>query len=335
MIKNAINKLILGQNLSEIDVKEVFDEILTGLSEPVNSSSFVTALKIKGETEDEIASAILASKEAVKKINLQFPKENLIENISMLNSSDYIDISFAMDLICAANSLGSVKYSFSFPFRENPSFKTARKIFDVNELNFNNDFFEKNCLSYLSIFNDEPYLKYTGEISRVLPFKNILNLTDIFLNPFDTKNLFFGVNDKNDVEKFARICLKLNYLNSIVLAGENNFPFVSIEGETFVAEAWKNKIFSYVLSPELLGIKQASIDEIKCENTEHNASILLDIFNGKIKDAKYDIIILNAALALYISKKADSIIDGLLLAKKTIDSGLALQKLEQIKSNFN
>ena len=119
-----------------------------------------------------------------------------------------------------------------------------------------------------------------------------------------------------------------------MLSGDNNLPFISPNGETFIAEAWKNKIFTYVLSPELLGYSEASLDEIKVYSKEENAKNIIEIFENKLKDAKFNSIILNSALSLYISKKADSIISGINLAKKTIETGLALEKLNQIISFY-
>lgn len=332
MINNAINLLISGNNLSETEAKEVFDEILSGLADEIQTAAFVTALKIKGESTDEIASMVLASKESVKGYSF-LENASLIENTVFNYPDDFIDISFAVDIICSACNLGVVKFAFDSHLDSKRSFLTLKDFCKNADFSFKQDNFEKTNFAYIKISPAEPYFKYTKEISRKLCFKNIFNITDLLLNPYDAKNLFLGVNSRDDVEKYANICLKLNYLNSIVLSGVNNFPFASIEGETYVAEAWKNKIFTYVLTPELVGLKAASIDEIKYGNS--SSEILRDIFKNKIKNACYDIIILNAALALYIAKKADSIMDGITLAKRTIDSGLACEKLEQIIALYN
>ena len=108
-----------------------------------------------------------------------------------------------------------------------------------------------------------------------------------------------------------------------------------MDGETKVAEAWKNKIFAYVLTPELLGVKASCLDELKCSSTEENANDILLLAQNKLVGAKYNAAILNAGLSLYISKKADSIIDGIDLAKDTINSGRMLEKYKQIKKSYS
>jgi len=334
MINEAINKLLLGNDLDDITIMEVFDEILSGLADSVVASSFITALKMKNESWEEAANSILASRNAINKINFNYNNENLIENIVLFEDKNTLDISLATDIICAANNLGALKYSFNSPFYKNNSFEVLSKL----NINFNNekfkDEFEILNFAYMLLEPEEAYYKYSSQISRKLPFFNIFNTIDKMLNPYGAKNQMIGVNGYDFVEKFANISLKLNNSNTIVVSGANNLPYISCEGETKVAEAWKNKIFTYNLTPELLGFKTYSIDEIKCENAEHNAQILFDVFSTKLKGAPYEMIIMNSALALYISKKADSILEGLELAKKTIDDGLALHKLKQIQNAF-
>ncbi len=337
MINEALNKLLSGSDLDEIMTLEVFDEILSGLAEPTVASSFITALKIKGETLLELSEAIISVRNSVKKINFDYKSENLIENIFFDFPDDIIDISFATDLICASNGLGAVKYAFDSPFYFNKSFKTLSQ-FGIDLANKNEIFkkeFEILNFAYIYLQNDEPYFKYSFEISRKLPFANIFNVLDKMLNPYNAANQMMGVKNRNLVEKFSNLALKLNNLNTVVVCAANGLPCVASEGETYVAEAWKDKIFTYTLTPDLLGFKTYSTDEIRCENAEHNLEILLDVFQNKTKGAPYCAVVMNAALALYIAKKADSIMDGLELAKKTIDSGLVLYKLEQIKNTLS
>ncbi len=328
MINSAINQLLNNKNLDETTIYEVFEEILSGVSDSIKTTSFVSILKAKEETLDEIFYSILASKNFIKKINLNANKENLIENINLSYCETILDISFAVDIICAANDLGALKYSFD----SDKSFRTLKFFCNNQESMLEN--FERLSFAYFLLDKQEPYYKYSSQVSKRLPFETIFSLIDNFLNPYQVGNQMIGVNKIELVEKIASLCLKLKNFNSLVVSAKNNLPFVSVEGDSFVAEAWKDKIFTYTLNPELLGFKSFSIDEIKCENPKDGAVIIEKVFENKIKGAPYCAFIINSALALYISKKAPSIVDGIELAKKTIDSGIALEKLEQIKNTF-
>ena len=333
MIKEITNKLIKNEEINFIELREVFDEIFSGLADEIQTTSFITALS-SSNLSDEALLASLASSEDIVKFPINFDKESAIQNIFLTNQENIIDIQLAIDIICCANNLNISRYSISN--QDNYIFKNAKALgINLNkEIDYNCIDFEKLNFNYFYLSNENPYFKYSQKIENKLSFENILNTTTRLLNPLSIKNLFLGVNDKNLVEKYANIALKLNKSNSIILAGDNNTPFISPNGETYIAEAWKNKIFTYILTPDLLGFKENSLDELKISSKEENASALVEIFENKLKNPKCDSIILNSALSLYISKKADSIISGIELAKKTIETGLALEKLNQIKKFY-
>jgi len=336
MINAALNKLLSDESIDDINFREVFDEIFSGLANSSTASSFITAFDFKKADMDVYSNAILSARDSIKKLNFGLNKEECIENIQFFPKNDIIDISFITDIICAANSLGVFKYSFSAPYYTNHSFNLLRE-FDINFENedINNfDVFEKTNFLYKYLNKETPYFKYALELSHNLPFDNILKYLNLMLNPFACKNCTIGVIDKEKVQFWAGICLKLNYSNSIVVSSDLGYPFISPIGKSYVAEAWKNKIFAYELTPDLIGFKEYPIEDIKCSTYSENKEIIENIFNNKIKGVKYEFSIYNSALALYISKKANSLMDGIDLAKKTIDDGLALEKLEQIKNTY-
>jgi len=139
------------------------------------------------------------------------------------------------------------------------------------------------------------------------------------LNPFDSGNCSIGVINKDEVNDWAKLCLELNYSNSIVVSGQN-LPLYTPYGETYIAEAWKSKIFTITLNPKLLGFEEYDPNSLNCESKEENKEILEAVFQGKIKNAPYQTLVVNSGLSLYISKRAKSITDAINLAKKTIES---------------
>ncbi len=327
MIIEATKSLIEGRNLTLIDVREVFDEILSGLSDEIQTSAFLTAFKAKKATNDEFIGAILASKEALCLPKIGYNNQNSMQNLCLNKTSNILDVGFVQDIICSANDLPITRFNF-----EGKNFKTLKALnININkEKDLNSTEFENLNFTYFDILQSSPYCKYTNNIRRSGLFEEIFDTIFIFLNPLNSKNIFIGINNKEQVQQYANIALSLNYENSIVV-GSDSFSFLSLEKESLVAEAWKNKIFTYVVTPDLLGFKEASNADLTCSSDEENGNYILDILKGKIKDFRYDFVVLNSALSLYITKKSDSIMDGINLAKKTIDSGLASEKLDQIK----
>ncbi|MBQ9149783.1 hypothetical protein IJX73_02520 [bacterium] len=335
MIKEAINKLINEEDLTFIEIREVFDEILSGLANEAQISSFLTALKSKKITTDELLGAIVSSRDSFKFQQFGLNFSDGLESIAFDDKNEYIDILLAIDLICSANNLSVSRYDFNSFSNKNKSFEILKTL-GVNlekNIDFLSNDFEKLNFSYFYLSQDIPYFKYSEKIRNTLPFDNILNITSKMLNPLKTKNLFLGICDKNLVETYANIALRLENNNSIIVCNDN-IPFVSLSGESIVAEAWKNKIFTYVITPDLLGFKENDINELKCSDIRENANSLLNIMDNKLKNSMYDFIVLNSALALYISKKSDSIMEGIELAKKTIDTGKMKEKFLQIKNFY-
>ncbi|MBQ4646568.1 MAG: hypothetical protein IJB79_04395 [Candidatus Gastranaerophilales bacterium] len=336
MINNVINKFLANDSVSQVELLEAFEEIFSGLANDIQSSAFITALNDIKMNEDVLLTAIQASCQSIKKPYSVLNSQDMIENISFGDKTKYFDISLIQDLICCACDLPISRYSFGNDI--------SSRTFDIlslmginlsKEIDYSTNDFKKLNFNYYKLSCELPYSKYTKNLNHSLPFDNILKITSKMLNPLCASNLFLGVNKKSNVEIFANLALKLNKTNSIIVCANDSLPFVSTKGETYVAEAWKNKIFTYILTPQLLGIEDFEVDLLKCENNSQNASDILDIIKNKNKSAKYCASILNSALALYIAKKADSIIDGLSLAKKVLKEGLVEEKFEQIKAFYS
>ncbi len=327
MINSAIRNIV-DNNSQDINIQECFDEIFSGVCNSVLAGTFLSLIKNRETFFDDLLSGINSARNAIKKISLEGDYDFLTENICLNHNNNYLDISFAMDIILSANEAGIVKSSPYAYCSINRSYETLKAFgIDIDRLNYEN--FEKTRFLYDFINQESPYIKYTQELFRTLPFDSIINTINYFLNPFCVKNCSVALNDKNLVEKYANLCLNLGYKNSIVFSS-GDFCFVSPEGETFVCEAWKNKIFSYTVAPELLGINQNPLTDLHVENIEHNKEILTAVFENKLKNTAYDTIVVNSALALYITKKSKSLMEGIELAKSTIDKGLALEKLQEI-----
>jgi len=332
MINSVVQELLKNEIPDFTVAKEVFDEIFSGLSTSLCAASFLSLLASKYESSDITAAAIISANEAIKKNKLPYDKENTVQNISQ-DANNYFDFSLTNDVICSACGLCTCDYSFLNPLFLENKFRILSKLglnFEKKEL----DYERENCVLKI-LGENEPYFKYSKEIKMNLKFKTVLDITNILLNPFDAKNLYLGIDNKENVEKFASTALKLNYSNSIIVSGENNLPCVTPFGNSIVAEAWKNKIFTYEITPELLDLKECDENDIKIENDEEYIALFNELLNNNAPPGLFEGAVINAAMVLYISKKADSLIEGIDLAKKNIREGKVKEKFEQIKNFYS
>lgn len=335
MIKEAINKLINKEELNQVELRETFDEIFSGLAIDVEGASFLSLLN---QFDDNvILSAINSAESTIKKPFAIFNNEEAIQNTVFQNKSECINISLIQDLICATAGLPVFAHNYNNSLSINHSFDILQKM-GVNidkEIDYNSVEYENLNFGYFYISEQTPHFKYSENIRKALPFNNVLDLVLKLVNPLNAKNLFFGVNSKDDVNKYANIALELGKVNSIIVCGNDNFPYISLERESNVAEAWKNKIFTYVVTPELLGFNNAEFKDIVCENDIQQSQDIFEIIQNKRNDAKYDIAVINSGLSLYIAKKSNSIIEGIELAKKLIATNKVFEKFEQIKRFYS
>lgn len=334
MIKEVINKLINKEELSQTEIRESFDEIFSGLASNLEGASYLSLLN--QFDNNVILNALASVKSSLKKPFSIFNSDEAIQNVAYQKRPDLLDVSLIQDLICASADLPVATHCYDNPLVKNASFDILKEM-GVNldkKIDYNSIEFENLNFNYFYISDETPHFRYSEDIRKALPFDNVLNLILKLINPLDTKNLFFGVNSKDDVDKYANIALELGKTNSIIVCGDGSFPYISLWSESYVAEAWKNKIFTYVLSPELLGFKNADFKNVYCENDAQQAQDILEIIQNKKKDSKYDIAVINSGLSLYIAKKSNSIIEGINLAKELIDNNKVFEKFEQIRKFY-
>ena len=342
MINEVIKKIINNEKPDKTELLESFDEFFSGIADEITSTSFITLLsaylnKLKDyEDVEGLAACVKSANSAISAINPQISSDYCLQTAEFNLKSKYFNVLFARDIILAANNIPVIRCGYTSSTEENKLRAMINK-FDIYACEKNNDKFdfedfEKTNFCYLLLDDTEKYYKYSKNISKKLCFENILNLSDKMLNPCGIKNITIGYNKKEDVEKMARLCLELGYQNSLIISSDDNIPFVTPEKESYIAEAWKNKVFAYKLSNELVGLKSYPIKEIETLNLDEAFEKVNSLFQNKLTStALYDTVILNSALSLYIVKKADSIMDGMELAKKTIETNIAYEKLISLK----
>lgn len=337
MIKSATEKLLNKTELDSPESKEmfkkIFEEIFTGNIDEKEALAFFNALNYNELSSEIIALAVDCANKTFKNypvISLENSLNSVVFDINQDNKN-YLDISLAVDIIASANDLAVFKHSFYEPQKCENSFKVLSEM-GINIKSFDDDSFKKTNFGYFYLNSEDTFLKYA---KNAINENSLLYIIYKFLNPLNAKNIAIGVNSRKMADNTAQICLNLNYSNTISVSGADNLPFVSLEKETYIAEAWKNKIFTYVLSPDLLDLEFNNDDNLIMESTEQSAETILSVFKNKRKDSFYNAITMNAACVLYITKKAPSILDGLHLAQKTIDSNLAQEKVEQLKKLKN
>jgi anthranilate phosphoribosyltransferase len=336
MIKEAISKLIEKQDLSMEEAVAVMDEIMSGKATDAQIAGFLVALRLKGETIDEITACAKVMREKASRIK---PKNHsqLIDVVGTGgDKSGTFNISTVAAFVVAGAGVPVAKHG-------NKGVSSKCGSADVlTALGIKIDLEPKQVekcidevgIGYMFAPKFHGAMKYAIGPRKELGVRSVFNVLGPLTNPAEAPYELMGVFDESLVEPLAEVLGKLGLKHAMVVHG-NGLDEITIEAETKVAEYIEGHVKSYEIKPTDFGIKLASLDEIKGGSPEDNAKIALDILNGKEKGVKRSVVLLNAGVALYVAGKANSIQDGIDIAKESIDSGKALEKLNKLKDWTN
>ena len=335
MIKEAIIKLSKKQDLAYAEAEAVMDEIMSGQATPVQMSSYLTALSLKGETIDEItASAAGMRAHCIK----------LLHNLDVLeivgtggDGSNSFNISTTSSLVIAAGGVPVAKHGN----RAASSKSGAADVLEALGVKItltperSAEILKKINICFLFAQNYHIAMKYVAPIRKELGIRTVFNILGPLSNPAGANMELMGVYDQSLVEPLAQVMANLGVNRGMVVYGQDSLDEISMCAPTSVCEIRDGKFTSYEITPEQFGYERCEKDALTGGTPAENAEITKAILKGEEKGPKRQAVCLNAGAALYIAGKAASIEEGVKLAESLIDSGAALKKLEEFVEETN
>lgn len=336
MIQQAISKLIEKQNLTIEEATAVMDEIMSGKATDAQIAGFLVALRLKGETIDEITACAKVMREKASRIK---PKnhDKLIDVVGTGgDKSGTFNISTVSAFVTAGAGIPVAKHGNKGVSSKcgSADLLTALGIKIDLEPKKVEQCINEVGIGYMFAPTFHGAMKYAIGPRKELGIRTVFNILGPLTNPAEAPYELMGVFDEKLVEPLAEVLGKLGCKHALLVHG-NGLDEITLEAPTKVAEYRDGHIKTYEIKPTDFGIKLAELKEIKGGSPEDNAKITLDILRGKEKGAKRNIVLLNAGAAIYVADKANSIKEGIEKAKDSIDSGKALEKLNKLKDWTN
>jgi len=336
MIQESISKLIEKQDLTLDEAIAVMDEIMSGNATDAQIAGFLIALRLKGETIDEITACAKVMREKASRIKPS-TQNQLIDVVGTGgDKSGTFNISTAAAFVTAGAGIPVAKHG-----NKSVSSKCgSADVLTALGININLDpkqvekCIDEVGIGYMFAPKFHSAMKYAIGPRKELAVRTIFNILGPLTNPAEAPFELMGVFSEELVEPLAEVLGKLGCKHALVVHG-NGLDEISIEAQTKVAEYKDGHVETYEIKPTDFGIKLAELKEIQGGSPEDNAKIIQDILSGKEKGPKRNIVLLNAGAAIYTAGKADSIQDGIDIAKDSIDSGKALEKLNNLKDWTN
>lgn len=335
-MKEILSKLVAGNDLTKEEAMKAQEMILSGEATQSQIACFLTALRMKGETLDEITGLAMVLRD---KANTISPKvDNYVDFVGTGGDCTYsFNISTTSAFVVAAAGVPVAKHG-------NRSISSKSGAGDVLEalgvnISADPDVVEK-CVEEVGIgfmfaphFN--PAMKYVGPVRKEMGIRTVFNILGPLSNPSRAKAMVVGVYSPSLTEVIAGTMANLVVKRGFVVSGEDNMDEFTLTGPSTVSEIKDGKVETYEITPEQFGLKRCKIEDLQGGDGTVNAQITKDILSGKERGAKREIVLLNAGAALYIGGKAESIEEGIRIAGETIDSGKAMETLEAMVKATN
>ena len=329
MIKEAIASLVSGRSLTAEEAASVMAEIMEGKATPAQLGAFVTALRIKGETADEITGLARVMLAKAVRVTIAEPVLDVVGTGG--DNSNTFNISTAAAFVAAGAGLKVAKHG-------NRAMSSRCGSADVLEalgvrIDLNAEQVQR-CLQevgmgfmFAPIFH--PAMKYASAPRREIGIRTIFNILGPLTNPAGAKAELLGVADESLVEKLTLVLQSLGCYHAVVVHGEDGLDEITIAGKTQVCELKDGHIKRYSISPEDLGLSRASVDSLRGDTIDENATLLRGILAGA-SGPQRDVVLMNAAAALLAGDRVETLQHGLALAREVIDGSHALAKLDQL-----
>lgn len=334
-MKEAIAAVAESRDLSEEEAGRVMNIMLNGEATQAQIGSFLTALRMKGETIDELVGLASVLKDKAETIS---PKsDNYVDLVGTGGDRTFtFNISTTSAFVAAGAGLHIAKHG-------NRSISSKSGAGDVLEALGVNITAEpqvvEKCVDEAGIgfmfaqsFNKS--MRFVGQARSEMGIRTVFNILGPLANPSRAKKMVVGVYAPDMTEKVATVMSRLGVERAFVVSGRDNMDEITTTTATVVSEIRDGAVKTFEITPEEFGFKRVSLEELRGGDGAENAEITKKILAGQ-KGPKRDIVLLNAGATLYVAGLAESIQDGIAMAEESIDSGKAQKVLEKLVEMSN
>ena len=335
MINEAISKLVDGQDLTRAEMIAVMDEIMGGEADSIQTAGLLTALQIKGATIEEITASAISMRNHADVMDTNVDITEIVGTGG--DKSNSFNISTTSAFVAAAAGVKVAKHGN----RAASSKSGAADVLEKLGLNLmlekekSLEMLEKLNFCFLFAVKYHAAMKYVAPVRKTLGIRTIFNILGPLTNPAKANMQVLGVYSKELVNPMSRVLSNIGVKRGMTVFGMDGLDEISASDKTYVCEFRDGWFKEYEIEPEDFGYKKCDKSELEGGTPEENAEIARNILNGTLRDGKRNAVCLNAGAAIYVAGKADSLAEGIKIAEETIDSGKAIERMNEIVAFSN
>lgn len=334
MIREGIQKLIEGSNLSYDESEQIMTEVMSGAATNAQTAAFLTALRMKGESLEELIAFAMVMRENCCQIK---PRVNgrLVDTCG--TGGDKVktfNVSTAAAFVIAGAGIAVAKHGNRAVTSRSGSADVLEKL----GLNLNlqpkdvQEAIEKVGVGFMFAPAFHPAMKYAAEPRKEVGFRTVFNLLGPLTNPACANAQLLGVYDSKLCIPMANVLNRLGCEEAMVVHGLDGLDEISTVGKTVIAWLKNNQVTKLETDPSYFGLQKTNIEKLKAGTIDENAETLFRILRGNIAldDPKAEIVLVNSAAGIIVGGKAEDFKVGMEAARESIESGAAYGKLEAL-----
>jgi anthranilate phosphoribosyltransferase len=330
-IQRAIDVIGRFGHLSVTDAEAVMHQIMRGEATEAQIGAYLMGLRMKGETQDEITGSALAMRANAERVYTMQAGSDLLDTCGTGgDKSGTFNISTTVAFVAAAAGVPVAKHG------NRASTSKCGSADVLAALGVNLDLTPEQVgrcvddvgIGFLFAAKLHPAMKHAIGPRRQMAVRTIFNILGPLTNPAGARRQLMGVFAGDLTELLGSVLGELGAESAMVVSGYGGLDELTTTGPNHISHFQNGRVETYELDPRDFGFHPASIAELLGGDSETNAGILRGVLSGEIRDARRDVVLLNAGAALVVAGKAADIAEGIALAGATIDNGVALTKLE-------
>ncbi len=329
-IRNAIRLLVEGTHLTHAEMHDVMHAIMAGEATPAQIAGFLVALRVKGETVDEVVAAAEVIRSVATRVEI--PSHRLVDTCGTGGDGAHtFNISTAAAFVAAAAGVRIAKHgSRSVSSRSGSAdlLEAAGVRLDLEAKDVL-DAVETVGIGFLFAQRHHSAMQYAAGPRREIGIRTLFNLLGPLTNPAGARCQVLGVFSPAWVEPLAEVLARLGSEHALVVHAEDGLDEISIAAPTHIAELKHGTITTSTITPESLGVVRQSLESLSVESAEESLAVIREVFAGKPGPAR-DIVAVNAGAAIYVAGLSGSLNEGVEVARSSLDSGAAAMKLEAL-----
>lgn len=327
MIKELLNKITANENLTFDEAKQAIHEIMSGEVSQTMTSAFLTALAMKGETEDEIAGAAEGMRAKALPFNIGGHALDIVGTGG--DRSNSFNISTTSAFVAAAAGITIVKHGNRAASSKSGTADCLEALgvkIDC-EPEIMKKSLDNNNIAFLFAQKYHSAMRFVGPVRKEIGIRTVFNILGPLTNPGKADRMVLGVFSEEYIEKIANALVKLGVTDAMVVYGTDRLDEISASAETKVAEVRGENITYYTIKPEDFGLERVNKNELLGGSAQENAKITEEILKGNGTKAQNTAVIMNAGACIYAGELGISLADAIKKAKQILMSGKGYQVL--------